>query len=199
MIEIHKNDLGVTTMHDSVDDAVGVEKNNWYVAIVNNRAEKASALRLSALGYECFVATQQEMHIWKNGRRAKIDRIVIPSMIFIHCTETERRNIVTLPFIFRFLTNKAANSGPAGRPVAVIPHSQMQQLRFMLGKSDRPVEFAEGRYRQGDKVRIIRGSLCGLEGEVLTSDDGKKELLIRLDILGCAKVLIDPIEIEPIE
>lgn len=75
----------------------------------------------------------------------------------------------------------------------------MQQLRFMLGKSDRPVEFVEGRYRQGDKVRIIRGSLCGLEGEVLTSDNGKKELLIRLDILGCAKVLIDAIEIEPIE
>ena len=199
MIEIHKNDLGVTTVHDSVDDAVGVGKNNWYVAIVNNRTEKASALKLAGLGYGCFVATQQELHIWKNGRRAKVDRIVIPSMVFIHCTETERRKIVTLPFIFRFLTNKASNSSPTGRPVAIIPPFQMQQLRFMLGKSDRPVEFVEGRYRQGDKVRIIRGSLCGLEGEVLTSDNGKKELLIRLDILGCAKVLIDAIEIEPIE
>jgi len=181
-----------------VDDAVGVQNRHWYVAIVKHNTEKISKQKLDAMGYDTYVASQEEYHIWRNGKRKKIERIVIPSMIFIHCTEKERLKIVTLPFIFRFLTNKAGKTGPAGKPVAKIPPVQMGYLRFMLGNSDVPVEFTPTTYRKGDRVRVIRGRLAGIEGEVYTTTEGQSHLVVRLDILGCARITIDPINLEPL-
>ncbi|WP_305388361.1 hypothetical protein [uncultured Muribaculum sp.] len=40
-MNIQANNDSFSTVPDGVDDAVGVEKANWYVAIVNNRSEKS--------------------------------------------------------------------------------------------------------------------------------------------------------------
>lgn len=40
VMNIQANNDSFSTVPDGVDDAVGVEKANWYVAIVNNRSEK---------------------------------------------------------------------------------------------------------------------------------------------------------------
>ena len=105
---------------------------------------------------------------------------------------------MALPYISRFMTNKASGNSTA-KPLAVIPDRQIEVLRFMLGQSDVPVTMTERSYRKGDRVRVARGKLCGLEGEVVTTDDGQSELVVRIDILGCAKVLISAIDIEPID
>ncbi|MDE5643116.1 MAG: UpxY family transcription antiterminator [Muribaculaceae bacterium] len=197
-METHKPTDSVTTAPNGVGGAVGVDSARWYVAIVNHNSEKATAQRLAKAGYTVYVATQEEMRLWRNGRRAMVERVVIPSLVFIRCTERERLEAVKLPYIYRFMTNKAATPQTVGRPVAVIPDVQIEQLRFMLGHSDSPVMFAERPLAHGDKVRVIRGGLRGLEGEVVALPDGKSQLQIRLDILGCATVQINTIDLEHI-
>ncbi len=208
------------TMSEDVGDAGGVTERHWYVAIVNHNTEKNTAERLQNLGYDTYVATQPEYRLWRNGRRAKIDRVVIPSTIFIRCSEAERlRALKSVPQIFRFLTNRAAKQGDAPAPPAIIPEIQLHKLRFMLGNAERPVGFAPRQLAKGDKVRVIRGGLRGLEGEVLhvptsksaptpppigaTSTDSSSfipdtELIVRLDILGCARVSINPLDLQPL-
>jgi len=88
----------VTTVPHGVDDAVGVKSRKWYVAIVNNNTEKAVQERLEKMNYETYVAKQLLMRVWKNGKKAKVDKVVIPSVVFIKCTEKERKEIVALPF-----------------------------------------------------------------------------------------------------
>ena len=114
------SDTFLTAVPAGVDGAVGVPDVKWFVAIVNSRHEKAVREKLTEIGLEAYVATQEEMHIWKNGRRKMIDRVVIPSMVFVHCTEPQRRQIITLPYICRFLVNRSADSGGLNKPVAVI-------------------------------------------------------------------------------
>lgn len=177
------------------DGAVGVPGAKWYVAIVNHNSEKNAAQSLSHLGYTTYVAAQPEMRVWANGRRKLIDRVVIPSMVFIRCTEQERLRAVTLPFIFRFLSDRAA--GP--RTVATIPDAQIDTLRFMLGNSDNPVDLQPRAYNIGDLVKVVRGKLKGISGRVRTSSDGTARLIVDLDILGCATTLIDPVNLEPIQ
>lgn len=190
----------VTTVPEGIGDAVGVGKRMWFVAVVNYNTEKKSSERLEKQGYECFVATQEEMKVWKNGRKAKVVRVVIPSNIFIKCTERERRQIVNLPYINRFMTNKAgATLADSTRsPLAVIPEQQIDTLRFMLGHSDTPVTVSS-LYQRGDKVRVLRGGLKGLEGEVISTSDGKSELIVCLDFFGCARLSIDPVNVELIK
>lgn len=191
----------VTTANKNVDDAVGLDFRKWFVAIVNNKSEKKVQENLSKLNYESFVATQLVYRIWKNGRRAKVDKVILPSLVFVKCTEQERKEIVALPYINRFMMNRArvVNESSLAKPLAVIPQKQIDTLRFMLGQSNTPIEFSETPYKVNDKIRIIRGDLKGLEGEVIKTHDGKSELIVRVDMLGCAKLTVDAIDIELIK
>lgn len=179
-----------------VDGAVGVTDSKWFVAIVNSRQEKAVAQKLREAGVECFVATQKEMRLWQNGRRKMIDHVVIPSVVFVRCTEKERREIVALPYVNRFMVNRTADSGTLNRPAATIPAVQMQRLQFMLGQSETPVNFEPTIFKVNDNVRVIRGHLRGLEGEIMKNSDGTHTLTISLSLLGGATVTIDPKDVE---
>lgn len=189
----------VTTACTGVGDAVGVDCRKWFVAVVNNNSEKKVQTQIEKLSYETYVAKQTVTRVWKNGKKVKVDKVVLPSLVFVNCTERERKEIVTFPYIKRFLVNKAGTSvNSLTKPLAVIPQAQIETLRFMLGQSDIPVTMVDSPYKVNDKIVVVRGSLKGLEGEVAQTFDGKSELIVRLDILGCAKVEIDSIDIEPL-
>ncbi len=201
-MDINDNNLGnrKTIASSCIDDTATVPEVKWYVAIVNNRSEKVIADKLTKLGIENYVPTQTIFKVWKNGRKAKVERVVISSVVFIHCTEQQRREIVKLPFIFRFMTNKAGSSSPSSisKPIAVVSENEINQLKFMLGQSDIPVTITDRVYKVGDKVRVIRGSLIGLEGEVFNLQPDKSEVVVVLEHFGCARLQIDTVNLEAI-
>lgn len=181
-----------------VDDAVGVPNRQWFVAIVGRNTEKACRERLSALGYESYVATQMETRVWRTGQKKQIERVLISNILFIHVTERERLEIVKLPYINYFLTDKAGHTNDFGRhPLAVIPDSQMDMLRFMLYHADSPVSFTSEPLRLGDHIRVIRGQLTGCEGYV-AKDGNQTHLVVRIDFLGSAQVSISSDDLEKI-
>ncbi len=69
----------------------------------------------------------------------------------------------------------------------------------MVGNSDTPIVFFSMPYKKGDWVRVIRGKLAGLEGEVKTIDDKHSEVIVNLDFLGNARLTIETTDIEPIK
>lgn len=186
------------TVPAGVDGAVGVSDTKWFVAIVNSRHEKSVAEKLLEINIENFVATQKEMRFWRNGRRKLIDRVVIPSMVFVKCSDRQRREIVTLPYINRFMVNRTVETNGLNKPVAVISNSEIEKLKFMLGQSDYQIEFVPAVFRIKDNVRVIRGSLCGLEGEIQNNPDGTHRLIVSIPMLGGAIMHIDPKEVEKI-
>lgn len=191
-----------------VDDAVGVSESDssaseiaseqrfWYVAVVNRNSEKLIREKLLLKGFEAYVASQMEDHIWKNGRKKKIEHVLIPAKIFIRLTEQERLEVVHLPYISYFLTDKAMATNAFGvHPLAVIPDREMQMLRFMLCNADSPVDFVSTQFRAGDRIRIVRGALKGFEGEVARIT-GETYVFIRLSVLGSALTRVSPQDIE---
>lgn len=200
MMSTQKENDRFVTVPSGVGSAVGVAETHWYVAIVKNNTEKSVFERLIISGFECYVPLQKELRVWKNGRRSSVERVVIPTMVFIKCTESLRKEIVRYPYILRFMTNRAGTfESSAGRPLAVIPNEQIEKLKFMVGNSDSPVVFSSTPYRKGDRVRVIRGKLAGLEGDVNTVDDKRSEVIVDLDYLGNARLTIETINIELIK
>lgn len=190
----------IAPVTDVVGDAVGMPKIYWFVAIVNHNSEKTSSEKLNKLGVETYLPTQTELRVWRNGRKSKVERVVMPSTLFIHCCETTRKGLVGLPFIFRFMTNKAGTpSKDMNKPLAIISDEEIDRLKFMLGQSDIPVEITEKPFKSGDCVRVIRGDLKGLEGEVLNLNSSKSELIVGLNFFGCAKLTIDTVNLELIK
>ena len=182
--------------------AVGVPKDDkkWYIAVVGFNTEKSSNRKLTELGYETYLPLQNYISVWKDGRRKKRERIVIPTIIFTKLTEEERQYVVKLPFISNFMVNNAVKVDKFNRhPIATVPDEQIRKLQFMLGQNDTEVLFDPSKARMGDKVRIIRGSLASLEGTLCRQDEKNAYVVVQLDYLGSAKIEVSMTDIEQIK
>ena len=67
-----------------------------------------------------------------------------------------------------------------GRCSLVIPDKQMKDFMFLLDFSTDGVEVLNKDLKRGDRVRVIKGPLSGLEGELVRLK-GHKRVVIRLD------------------
>lgn len=152
----------------------------WYVAYVRLFHERKTAEKLSAMGIESFVPVREEIHQWSQ-RKKKVMRVLIPQMIFIHATPKERMDALTLASISHYMVLRGEHTP------AVIPDGQMKQFMFMVDYSEETIEMFLSPLEPGQTVKVIKGPLAGLEGE-LVEVEGKSKVVIRLDLLGCAGV-----------
>ena len=190
------------TTTQKVDDAVGVpniEKKEWFVAIVNNRSEKKYAQVLQNEGYEVFVPIQSEERIWRNGTVKIVDRVLIAAMIFVYCTESERKIIVNMPFVKRFMVDQSQKDKNGRHPIAKIPENQIDTFRELLEKADAPITIEMLPLHIGDRVKVVRGKLIGIEGKILQQKCGETFLIVEISLLGCAKLEISMTDVEKIE
>ena len=153
------------------------EERKWYVAYVRMHHERKAAQKLDSMRIECFVPVKEEIHQWSQ-RKKKVSVVLTPQMIFIHATEEERMRALTLSSISRYLVLRGEHLP------AVVPDDQMQRFMFMVDYSEESVHSLDAVLTPGQKVRVIKGPLVGLEGEFMEMD-GHSKIVVRLDILGC--------------
>lgn len=157
-----------------------LKEKHWLVAYVQSNREKKTYERLVTLGIESFLPLQDEIHQWSD-RRKKVQRIIIPMCIFVRVAYSERLQILQLPSVNRFMVFRG-DSTPA-----IIPDYQMERFKFMLDYSEQAVEICHEYLQPGEKVRVVKGALTGLDGELITVG-GKNKIAVRIDILGTALV-----------
>ena len=178
---------------DGESDSVTAKSRHWFIAYVGPRKEKSVRDMLLRQGYEAFAATQWEMHVWKNGRRKKVEQPVITHYVFVKVTERERLQIVANPEIHSFVTDKASEVNQFGRhKLAVIPDSQIEVLQAMLADSDHRVQFVTTGFSVGEEVQVLgwgentTGTIVRIQG------DKARYIGIRINQLGCAYMEISP-------
>ena len=101
------------------------------------------------------------------------------------------KEVLTLSAISRYMVLRGESTP------AVIPDQQMLRFKFMLDYSDETISMSTSPLAPGEKVRVIKGPLAGLEGE-LVNVDGKSKVAVRLTMLGCACVDIPVGCVEPV-
>lgn len=154
----------------------------WLVAYVKSCMEKKTAERLTAMGIEHYLPVQTVERRWSD-RVKRMEKLVLPLMIFVHVTPKERPLPLTLSAVSRYMVLRGQHTP------AVIPDQQMERFRFMLDYSPEAVCFSASSLSPGDPIRVIKGPLTGLEGE-LVNLNGKHQVVIRIGLLGCAHVEI---------
>lgn len=164
----------------------------WFIARVSPNSEKSSRDHLLQLGYEAFVASQEEIKFYKNGprkKRKKVERVVITQYVFLHITEMERRKVVELPFIRCFLVDRSYEV----RTFATVSDDQMYQLKRMLGHTDVQVRFTASDYTIGEEVTVKGFGNFDYTGHVVRLRGDKTPYIgVRIDALGCAYLEINP-------
>jgi len=161
---------------------------HWVAALVQIRSEKAVGKKLTELNVENYVPTQWEYHQWSD-RKKKVERVIIPMIVFIRTDKKTIRSLITYSFIHKLI------SYPGKNTPAIIPDRQVEQLKFMLKQSEALIEMHQHVFCTGEKVRIARGPLKGLEGEICRVEADKPVLAVQIDCLGYACVSIDKSDI----
>ncbi len=161
----------------------------WVAVLVQMCTEKKVGERLTKLHIENYVPTQKEVHQWSD-RKKYVERVVIPMVVFVRVDEVLEKQLKTYSFIYKLL------SYPGSKNAAVIPEEQIESLKFMLNHADSNVVLDNNLLQIGEEVRIVRGSLKGLEGELHVVDMDKMMVAIRIECLGCACVNVALTDVE---
>ena len=156
----------------------------WIAVLVQMNTEQKVSTKLNKLGITNYVPTQTKVHQWSD-RKKKIERIVIPMVVFVQVDKEIEKSLITYSFIYKFI------SYPGQKEAAIIPNEQIEKLKFMLNNADSNVEVSDSVYEVGEEVEIVRGPLKGISGELCYFEKGKPKVGIYLELLGYACVSVN--------
>lgn len=166
----------------------------WYIAIVQTNCERKVLLNLKKIGVEAFIPVQRVGKMYQ-GKRREVEQVVIRSRVFIRiCPDSSSRTAIKQTmYVKKFVCY------PGTYQDAPIPDEQIDLFRYMLGTSDDKVVLTDN-VKLGSRARIIRGVLCGLEGNICEVGTQKHICVgVRMDILGFACVKVELADLEILE
>lgn len=174
--------------------------------MVRVKCEQLVAKQISSNHEELdvWVASRQEMRYdSKNRKDRMVDVVLLPAYVFFRFPKGAQRKTKYEPLLaIRKLNNvyqlvMEPNHEYGEWEGAHIPAAQIERLKFVLEMSDKPVDiYTEERYVKGDTVRVVRGSLRGLEGTISRDDDGRDRIYIAIDKIGYAATEISRMDVE---
>ena len=146
----------------------------WYVARTRHGAELGVRNRLSALGVESFVPTRA-----RRASRGKVmvEEPLLTSLVFLRATKTDALDLIHFrgikaDYLFDCATRK----------LMVVPDKQMEDFKRVFDLSTEEGGLVDVPLHVGERVRVTRGCLKGVEGYVLELQ-GKTYVVVGL--LNC--------------
>lgn len=159
----------------------------WIAVLVQMNCEKKASTLLNKSGCETYIPIQQEIHQWSD-RKKKVNRLIIPMVVFVRATVSEEEWLRNQSYIFKLIALPGSNEDKRNFATP-IPDYQIERLKFMLENAETEITIVSN-LEVGDTVRVIFGPLRGLEGVVCESDDKHSIVGVLIDILGYACVKI---------
>ena len=160
------------------------DEKSLYLIEVNRDQNHAKLSQYNAETGEPMGVLYEEMHpkyVEPQNRRKMVESVLLPMMVFVHADPSERKEVLSFSTVSRYMVMRGESTP------AVIPDEQMARFRFMLDYSEEAICMNSSPLARGEKVRVVKGPLTGLVGE-LVSVDGKSKIAVRLNMLGCACV-----------
>lgn len=160
----------------------------WYCVRTRSNQERIVAAALDNRGYRPFLPLYQRVRQWSD-RLMQSETPLFPGYLFCRFDSKQRVPILSAPGVISIV-------GFAGEPVA-IPESEIEAIRRLIqsGLPLAPTPYL----REGQRVRINRGALEGVEG-TLIKIKGTSRLVVSIALLQrSVTVEIDPKFISPDE
>lgn len=170
-----------------LEDNAAAQHSAWWALYTRHQHEKVVADMLTAKGFDVFLPLYDSVRRWKD-RRKLLSLPLFPCYVFVRGGLDRRLQVVTTPGIHMILTR--------GERVATIPEAEMEAIRKSVNGHFRvePHPFL----RCGERVRVTRGSLQGVEG-ILIRKKNLFRLVLSVDMLAqSVAVEIDASDVEPV-
>jgi transcription antitermination factor NusG len=162
-------------------------ESNWWVVYTRHQHENSVADVLASKGFEVFLPLYESMRRWKDRNKLLLLPL-FPCYVFVRGGLDRRLQVVTTPGIHMILYS--------GEKVATIPQSEIEAIQRTLQGNFRVEPFPF--LKCGDRVRVTRGSMEGVEG-LLVRKKNMCRLVLSVEMLAqSVAVEINAADVEPI-
>jgi transcriptional antiterminator RfaH len=147
---------------------------SWYAVWTRSRQEKVAAVSLNNLGIRYYLPLKSELRQWSD-REQMVEVPLFSGYLFV-CISLLKMNsklqVLKVPGIVGFIGNQ---TGPLP-----IPDQQIKDIRTVLttGVECSVYPF----FNEGNRVRVVRGPLAGIEGSLLHTNSTSR-LLISVEMI----------------
>ncbi len=112
------------------------------------------------MGVENFIPTVIGVRE-RNGRKYKTEKPVINNLVFLRDTKAHACEIANGIIPVYYLIDKAK------RTLLVVPDKQLEDFRRVMDLNPEAILEEQLSLRPGNEVRVMKGPLAGVEGEIL--------------------------------
>ena len=143
----------------------------WYAVQVHARKEAFVSTQLESHGLECFLPLYKSVRKWSD-RVKEVQCPLFPSYLFSRFEYQSRRPVVMTPGVLQVVGN--------GRTAIPVPDEEINAIRTAVasGLAHQPWPYIE----VGERVRLVYGSLSGLEG-ILINFKGNHRVVLSVSLL----------------
>jgi transcription antitermination factor NusG len=159
----------------------------WWALYTRHQHEKVVAQSLASKGFDTFLPVYDSVRRWKD-RTKSLTLPLFPCYVFVRGGLSRRSQVVATPGVHMVLSR--------GERIAVIPDDEIESIRMAVSGQARvePHPFL----KCGERVRVIRGSLQGVQG-ILVRKKSLFRLVLSVEMLAqSASVEIDAFDVEPV-
>jgi transcription termination/antitermination protein NusG len=162
---------------------------SWYAVLTRSRQEKVAASMLESFGIENFLPLAMERRQWSD-RKQLVNTPLFPGYLFVRIPMLRdiQLRVLKVPSVVRFIGN---HTGPQSIPAAEIENVQtILSYRIECTPCSMP--------RIGDRVRIFRGVLTGIEGTLVRCGSDRSLVICVETIQQSIAIRVDRSDIEPV-
>jgi transcription antitermination factor NusG len=156
-----------------IEMSAGQNGASWYAVTTKSRQEKIVASMLKYLEVANFLPLINEERRWSD-RKQMVTMPLFQGYVFVRITTSGelQLRVLKVPGVVDFVR---AGSGPLS-----IPDGEIEDVRAVLshGVGCSPYPFLKA----GDRVRVVRGPLAGIEGTLIRSGSQSK-LVISVEMI----------------
>lgn len=156
-------------------------KRLWYAVYCKSRNEKKVSKLLVENGIDHFLPLVKTLKQWSD-RKKWVEEPLFKSYLFVNITPGQYYDVLNIPGAIRYITFE-------GKAVAV-PEKQILAIKLFLNEEEDKTITVD-KFQVGDKIEIMKGSLVGLQGN-LVKIHGKQKVKIEIESVGQSLILTIP-------
>ncbi|MFW5700154.1 MAG: UpxY family transcription antiterminator [Cyclobacteriaceae bacterium] len=146
---------------------------NWYAIYTNPRSEKKANILLQEKNIITYLPLVKRLKQWSD-RKKFVEEPLIRSYLFVNISEKEYFEVLNTQHVSRFITFE-------GKAVP-IPEDQIEIVKRLLS-TDLEVDVTSENLAEGDTIRVARGPLIGMVGQLIKYKQ-RKRVMVKLEQIG---------------
>jgi transcription antitermination factor NusG len=159
---------------------------NWFAVYTNSHHEKRVASHFAERQIESFLPLYAMTRRWKNRCEMNLELPLFPNYVFVRIDPRKRVRVLEVPGVLSLVG--------FGRTLAPLPDFEIEALRSALGR----MKIEPHPYLViGERVRIKRGPMAGMEGVLVRKKNNFRVVLALDAILQSVAVEVDADDLEP--